>query len=256
MGVQGAALATITARAVGCVVLIFSYASRKNVVKPHFRIFTLQKKLLAGIIAVGGPAVAAHLLHPVGMSLMFFLLKPYGDASKAALTMGITYQQFAILPTLGLAAATLTIAGQNYGAQKFYRIRSLAVQTNICSVALLSGIALIFILGSETFVRVFSKNPEVVSIGKMLLIIASLGVPFIGSRLVNASLFQGLGMGVKAFVLNASQVVFSLPLAWLMSRKIGLNGLWWGITIGIFIAALIGILWVWITLRKLKPQRV
>lgn len=253
MGVQGAALATITARAISCMVLISSYASRKNVVKPHFKIFALQKKLFAGIIAVGGPAVAAHLLQPVGMSLMFFLLKPYGDASKAALTMGITYQQLAILPTLGLAAATLTIAGQNYGARKLYRIRSLAVQANICSVALLSGIALIFILGSGTFARVFSKNPDVVSIGKMLLIIASLGFPFIGSRLVNASLFQGLGMGVKAFVLNASQVL-SLPLAWLMSRRMGLNGLWWGVTTGIFIAALGGVLWVWITLKRSRLQ--
>jgi Na+-driven multidrug efflux pump len=148
------------------------------------------------------------------------------------------------------------MAGQNYGAQKLHRIQSLTVRTNVCSVALLSGLALIFILGSETFVRIFSKSSEVISIGKMLLIIASLGFPFIGSRLVNASLFQGLGMGVKAFGLNAGQVVlFSFPLAWLMSRRMGLNGLWWGLTAGNVVAALVGALWVWITLKRLEIQQ-
>lgn len=248
MGVQGAALATITARAMSCGVLISSYAARRNIIKPHFRIFALQKQLLGGIMAVGGPAVITQLLQPLGMALMFFLLKPYGDASKVALTMGITYQQLAVLPILGIAAATLTMAGQNYGAQKLERIRFLIIRANIFSMVLLSGVGLIFILGSKTFARVFSKSPEVVSIGKMLIIIISLGFPFIGSRLVNASLFQGLGMGVKALVLNASQVVLlSFPLAWLMSRWFGLNGIWWGLTVGNFIAALTGILWVWRT---------
>ncbi len=257
MGVQGAALATITARAMSCVILILSYASRKNVVKPTFKIFNLNKTLLGGIIAVGGPAVITQLLNPVGMSLMFFLLKSYGDASKAALTMGITYQQLAILPILGIASATLTMAGQNYGAKRLDRIRFLTLRANVFSGVLLSGMALIFIFGSETFAGVFSKTLEVKSIGKMLIIIASLGFPFIGSRLINASLFQGLGMGVKALVLNASQVVlFSFPLAWIISRWIGLNGIWWGLTAGNLVAALIGILWVWIALRKMSRKKV
>jgi putative MATE family efflux protein len=255
MGVQGAALATITARAMSCGILISSYISRKNIVKPTFRIFDLKQELLKGIIVVGGPAMIGNLLHPIGMSLMFFLLKPYGDASKAALTMGLTYQQLAILPIIGIAAGTLTMAGQNYGAKKPHRIRSLFVKANILSIGILSGVTLLFILGSGILVRVFSKSPEVVSIGKMLLIISSLGFPFIGSRIVNSNLFQGLGMGIKALVLNTGQVVLlSFPLAWLLSRWIGLNGIWWGMTIGIFIAALIGMLWVWITLRKLKFQ--
>lgn len=252
LGVQGAAIATITARAVSCLIIIFAYASQKNVVKPTYRFYDVDVRLFRGIIAVGGPTVIGHLLHPIGMSMMFFLLKPYGDASKAALTMGLTYQQVAILPIIGIAAATLTMAGQNFGAEKLNRIQSLHIKAIYFAMSVLAGVAFIFILGSESFARVFSTNPEVVSIGKTLLIIASFGYPFIGSRIVHASIFQGIGMGVKALILNMSQMLFfSLPLAWFFSRWFGLDGIWWGMTAGIFIAAVIGFAWIRGTLQEL-----
>ena len=77
-----------------------------------------------------------------------------------------------------------------------------------------------------------------------MLIITSLGFPTIGMRLIYASLFQGLGMGVKALILNMGQLVFfSFPLAWLLSQWFGLIGIWWGMTAGVFITAAIGCFW-------------
>ena len=100
---------------------------------------------------MGGPAVVGNLVHPIGMSLLFFLLKPYGDASKAALTMGLTYQQVAILPIIGIGAATLTMAGQNYGAEHFQRIRTLNVKAVLFTISVLSSVTLLFILFRRTF---------------------------------------------------------------------------------------------------------
>jgi putative MATE family efflux protein len=255
MGVQGAALATITAQAVSCVILIFSYIARRNVVKPTFKIFRIDKHLLAGILMVGGPAIIAQILQPVSMGLLFFLLKAYGDASKAALTMNITYQQLAILPVIGLAAGTLAMTGQNYGAKKFERIRSIAVRANMVSAILLIVVAAIFILGSTPFVRVFSKMPDVVAIGTTLLIIASLSLPFVGIRILTASMMQGMGMGFRSLTINISQVGLAIPLAWLMSFWLGINGIWWGLTVGNALSALVGSTWIWLTVRTLERSQ-
>lgn len=252
LGVRGAAIATITARAASCVVVILAYVSQKSVVKPTYRFYEVDMHLLRGIIAVGGPAVIGNLLHPLGMSMLFFLLKFYGDASKAALTMWFTYQQIAILPIIGISAATLTMTGQNYGAGRLDRVRRLSVKAVIFTMSFLSVIALLFIYFSDSFARVFTQSPEVISSGRTLLIIASFGFPTVGSRIIHASIFQGIGMGLRALILNLSQVIFlSMPLALLMSYWIGLRGIWWGMTIGIFIAAMIGFVWIGSTLKEL-----
>jgi Na+-driven multidrug efflux pump len=240
-----------------CLVIIHAFLAQKNIVKPTYRFYQVEWQLLRGIFAVGGPAVMGNLVHPIGMSLLFFLLKPYGDASKAALTMGLTYQQVAILPIIGIGAATLTMAGQNYGAEQFERIRVLNVKAVLFTISVLTGVTLLFLLFSEPFARVFSDSVDVIRIGRTLLIITSLGFPAIGMRLIYASLFQGLGMGMKALVLNIGQLVlFSFPLAWLLSQWIGLIGIWWGMTAGVFITAFIGRLWVSMTLRTLKTEKL
>ena len=255
LGVRGAAIATVVARITSCLVIIHAFLSQTNIVKPTYRFYQVELKLLRGIFAVGGPAVVGNLVHPIGMSLLFFLLKPYGDASKAALTMGLTYQQVAILPIIGIGAATLTMAGQNYGAEHFQRIRTLNVKAVLFTISVLSSVTLLFILFSEPFAHVFSDSVDVITIGRTLLIITSLGFPTIGMRLIYASLFQGLGMGVKALILNMGQLVFfSFPLAWLLSQWFGLIGIWWGMTAGVFITAAIGCFWISITLNTLNTE--
>ncbi len=256
LGVQGAALATVTARMVSCVMIGRAFLAHKNIVKPAFKIFQLHPALIKGILSVGGPAALGHLLHPLGMSAMFFLLKPYGDASKAALTMGLTYQQVAILPIIGIGAASLTMTGQNFGAKNMGRVHSLMFRSVGFAVGVLSCVMLVFIGFRGSFVRVFSDSPAVIAIGKNLLLVASLGLPAIGSRLIHANVFQGLGMGMRALLLNLSQMLcFSLPLAWMFSRLYGLNGIWWGMTTGMYIAAVIGFLWMEVTLKKIMRHK-
>lgn len=252
--VQGAALATVIARAVSCLILVASFRAKRNVVKPTFNIFSLHRHLLASILMVGGPAVLAQILQPLTMGLMFFLLKAYGDASKAALTLNLTYQQVAILPVIGLAAGSLTMAGQNFGARRFERLRGITLRANATSAALLTVMAAIFIVGSRSFVQVFSDAPDVLAIGSTLLIITSLSLPFVGARILIASILQGFGMGGRALVINANQVVLAVPLAWGMSQLLGLNGLWWGMTIGNVLSATIAAIWIWSILSQFDEQ--
>ena len=257
LGVQGAAIATVLARAGSCIVVVMAYLSQKNIVKPTYRFYRVDKQLLKGIFTVGGPTILSNLLQPIGMSLMFLLLRSYGDASKASFTMGITYQQLAILPTIGIGAATLTMTGQNYGAKNLQRVQHLSVKAAMFAMSLLTGVTILFILYSEPFARVFSQDTEVTAVGRALLIITSLGFPAIGSRIIHVSIFQGIGMGGKALILNTSQaLLLSFPLAWLMSQWIGLNGIWWGMTAGVFIAAIIGFFWIGSTLKGLEENAI
>jgi putative MATE family efflux protein len=242
LGVQGAAIATVTGRAVSCVVLASSLFGGKNVVVPNLKTFRYEGSLIRGIFGVGGPTMVGQLANSLGLSLLFVLLRPYGDMAKSAFTLGFTYQQVAVLPIIGIAQGTLTMTGQNFGARNAGRVKEVAWKSLLFCVALMSAFAVTMIAGRGAFVRVFSKVNDVIRIGRSMLLIFALGFPFLAGRFVLSSFFQGLGKGFTALLLNLSYLILAVPLALLLSRAIGIDGIWSAVTLGNLCSALIGVI--------------
>ena len=253
LGVRGAAIATVTARAVSCLLLAVSLFGRRNIIQIMLRNFRYRAKYIKGIFAVGGPGIVSQLTMSLGLSLLFVLLRPFGDAAKTAFTMGFTYQQVAILPLLGIAQGVLTMTGQNYGAGNFHRVRAVVGRALLFAAGLMTAFGLLFIVAREPFVRVFTSDPNILSIGKTMMLIFSLGFPFLSGRIILSSFFQGLGMGFKALILNAAQMIlFAIPLAILLSSLIGLPGIWTGMVVANTLTSLAGLLWTVSTARRLS----
>ncbi|NOY08633.1 MAG: MATE family efflux transporter [Spirochaetes bacterium] len=251
MGIRGAALATVIARAVSCLLLARSLFGDKNIIKFNLKIFKYSSRFIKGIFEVGGPSIISQLAQSLGLSLLFILLRPYGDYVKAAFTMGFTYQQVAFLPVIGIAMSVLTMTGQNYGAKNYTRLRQILNRASLAVVLIMLSFTAAFILGNKPLIRVFSVNPEVMKTGRELLIIFSIGFPFIALRMVEVNIFQGMGMGFKSLILNLSQMLLlTIPLALIISFFIGLNGIWIGMVIGNFITAVIGFFWAGIVTKK------
>ena len=253
LGVQGAALATVIGRAVSCIVLAVSLFGKKNLVVLNMQAFHYQGAIIRGIFAVGGPTIVGQLSNSLGLSLLFILLRPYGDMAKSAFTLGFTYQQVAILPIIGIAQGTLTMTGQNFGAGKIQRVKSIVEKSLLFCMGIMCAFALVMILGRGALVRVFSDVDEVIRIGRTMLMIFALGFPFLAARFILASFFQGLGKGFAAFVINFSYILlFAMPLALLLSRLIGLEGIWIGIVSGNLLSSALGAVWAVATSRRLE----
>lgn len=256
LGIEGAALATVIARAVSSLLLAISLFGDKNIIKFNLKVFKYSGKFISGIFAVGGPSMISQLVQSLGLSLLFILLRPYGDYVKAAFTMGFTYQQVAFLPILGIAMSVLTMTGQNYGAKNYSRIRKILNRSSLAGVSIMLFFTVSFITGSKLFITVFSTNSEVLKVGRDMLVIFSIGFPFIALRMVQVNVFQGLGMGFKSLILNLSQMLLlTIPLALLISYFLGLNGIWIGMVMGNFITASAGFIWAGHVVKKLNNMR-
>ena len=254
MGVRGAALATVIGRIASCIPLARSLFSSRNVVRLSMKTFRYAGSIVRGIFSVGGPTIVGQLSNSLGLSLLFVLLRPYGDMAKSAFTMGFTYQQVAILPIIGIAQGTLTMTGQNFGAGKIGRVKAIIRSSLLFCTGMMCALALVVIVGRGTFARIFSDTPEVLHIGGMMLLIFAIGFPFLAARFILTSFFQGLGNGFAAFVINFSYIlVFALPLALLLSSFMGLNGIWTGIVAGNLLSAALGAIWVVVAGRRLGP---
>ena len=255
LGVHGAALATVIGRAVSCIFLAVSLFGKKNLVVLNMKVFRYRGAIIRGIFAVGGPTIIGQLSNSLGLSLLFILLRPYGDMAKSAFTLGFTYQQVAILPIIGIAQGTLTMTGQNFGAGKIQRVKSIVEKSLVFCMGVMCGFALVMILARGSLVRVFSDLPEVIRIGRTMLMIFALGFPFLSARFILASFFQGLGKGFAAFVINFSYIlIFAMPMALLLSRLIGLQGIWIGIVSGNLLSSLLGAVWAVIAARRLNAE--
>lgn len=254
LGVKGAALATVASRAVGCIILARSLFGRGNLVRPSFRRFRFSRKYMKGIWGVGGPTTLATGANSIGLSIIFLLLRAYGDPAKAAFTMGFTYQQLALLPVIGLSSGILTMVGQNYGAGNMDRIRYVLTRGASFAVVGMAILTITYSLARYPLARVFVDGEEALAAGVLLLPILSLGFPFMATRAIVASAFQGLGMGMRSLTLSMLQMVFlSLPLAWLGDTLIGFPGIWVGLVSGHALSSMIGIAWIvhtWKTLSR------
>jgi Na+-driven multidrug efflux pump len=217
------------------------------------RAFRYRGAIIGAIFAVGGPTIVGQLSNSLGLSLLFILLRPYGDMAKSAFTLGFTYQQVATLPIIGIAQGTLTMTGQNFGAGRIGRVMSIVGKSLLLCMGVMCAVALIMILGRGALVRVFSDVGEVIRIGKTMLTIFALGFPFLAARFILASFFQGLGRGFAAFVINFSYIlIFAMPLALLLSRLIGIEGIWTGIVAGNLLSSILGAVWAVATSRRLE----
>ncbi len=253
LGVEGAALATVIGRGCSAVVLAFSLFSRRNIVKLSPKTFRFDPSCLKGIFSVGGPGIIAQLSMSLNLSLMFVILRPFGDAVKTAFTMYFTYAQLAFLPIIGVAGGVLTMAGQNLGGGKFSRLRTIATKSLSFSTVMMLGCAAVFIAGSGLFARVFSREADVVAYGRSLLIIGSIGLPFVAARFILANFLQGIGRGVSALLVNLVQMIlFSVPLAWVMSRFLGVTGVWTGMTVGNCLGTIFGFVLVMVVTGRLR----
>ena len=257
LGVQGAAIATVIGRAVSCILLTVSLFGKKNIVVLNMKAFRYQGSIVRGIFAVGGPTIVGQLSNSLGLSLLFILLRPYGDMAKSAFTLGFTYQQVAILPIIGIAQGSLTMTGQNFGAKEFRRVRAVIQKSLLFCMVLMSVFALVMIVGRGSLVRVFSDVAEVIRIGRSMLLIFALGFPFVAARFILSSFFQGLGKGFAAFVINFSYIIlFAMPLALLLSRVIGIEGIWIGIVAGNLLSSVLGAVWAVVTGSRLETNTV
>lgn len=122
MGVEGLGLATILVQIFGAFYLAFAVLRsgfvtdyKMSKMKPDFAYFGM-------IVKYGIPSVSNMVLIGVGSFIILNYLVPFGDLVSAGYGIGLRVEQIFLLPAIGLSIATLSIVGQNYGANNWERI--------------------------------------------------------------------------------------------------------------------------------------
>ncbi|MFC3700777.1 MATE family efflux transporter [Reinekea marina] len=236
MGVTGAALATVIAQ-ISSMLLAFSFYVRgKTTLHLSIKDWRIDTKVLAGIIALGLPffishagasfmiATANNALSNVGGDAADIYISAYGLVGRVIM--------FVILPLIGIMISFQTLAGYNYGAQNFDRVRSI-VNIGIGSSTLLCVlISTLMVFRPELMLGLFTDDPvllaKAIEIAKVIFMLFS----FAGITFIITGYFQATGHARMALIASSARVyIFLIPLLILLPRQLGIDGIWYAFPI-------------------------
>lgn len=134
---------------------------------------------------------------------------------------------FALFPILGITQGFLPIAGYNYGAENYERVKE-SIQISIVYAALLAAVIFVFILIFATpIVAVFTTDSRVIAETPNALRWVFAASPIIAIQLIGAAYFQAAGKARKALLLTLSkQGFFLIPLVLILPNFFGIFGVW------------------------------
>jgi putative MATE family efflux protein len=223
--VEGAAWASLIARAVTAVVSLGVLAFRERLIA-----FALPPTaaLLASwrrVLFVGVPAALGNAVNPLGIAVVTAIVASFGTASVAAFGVATRVEAFAAIPMLALSAAIGPVAGQSWGADRQDRVpRALRLAFAFCAAWSVLAAAAFWLLG-RSIAEVFTDEAEVAREAATYLRVVSLSLAGYGVTVIAAGAFNALGKPVTALGYNLVRTLGLLvPMAWLASV---LGGVGW-----------------------------
>jgi putative MATE family efflux protein len=219
LGTAGAGLASSIAVALGVVMLWIYFARLEHYVGVSTRLWRPQWPTIRRILNIGLPAGGEFLMMFVIVGVIFVAIRPFGSEAQAGFGVGSRVMQALFLPVVALAFGATPLAGQNFGARQYARVRETFRQTAILSCALMLVLTLVCQVLPDFFIRFFSKQPEVVAVGAGYL--HTISWNFVATALIFtcSGLFQALGNTWPSLLSSASRLLtFVIPALWLSTR--------------------------------------
>ena len=250
MGILGAALATLLARAAGFLVILYIVLTGK-ISPSRLRVPDLFKMQFQGvyfrkIFEIGLPAFMQTLTRPLTGLVLMWLVALFGTPALAAFGIGQRLLGLAFILLSGLTVGTSTMIGQSLGAGR----RSLTIK--IINKAMLLSLTVQVVMTALSFfaapliVGLFSRDAAAIELGvNYLRIIAACMIPM-GPFHIFDAVFKGSGYTIPPMISAlAANWVLKLPLAYILALPPGLgtDGSWWAFSASVLAELLILLPW-------------
>jgi putative MATE family efflux protein len=216
MGVAGAALSTFVAVVVGIGWLGTHFVSSSQYL--HFRRsdWWPQLAIWRSMLKIGLPAGAEFALTAVYLFIVYKVCRPFGASAQAGFGIGLRLIQSLFLPVVALGFAVSPVAGQNVGAGKPDRVRSVLRSAIGMAVGVMTVSGLICYFAATPLMAVFSSDPAVIAVGIEYLRVVAWSFVASGVVFVSSSMFQALGNTIPPLLTSVTRItVVAVPIIWL-----------------------------------------
>lgn len=212
MGVAGAALATTISQFLSAVLPIAVLMKQED--RLEVRKLRIDRKLLGRILRIGVPAGLQFVTFDFSNILIQSGINSFGDVTMAAWTAHGKTDAMTWMISGAFGVSVTTFVGQNFGAQKYRRIRQSAWTCLGMSVALVGAVAALILIFRTQILGIYTDDPEVVAVGSFIMLsIMPFNVIFMPIE-VFAGTMRGVGYSIVPTVITGSCVCL-LRIVWL-----------------------------------------
>ena len=230
LGIAGAAIATIIGQLVSAILAIYFNFTKNHEIQISFKNFRPDFHIIKTIYQVGIPSIIMQSIGSVMTYGMNKILMGFSGTAVSVFGVYFKLQSFIFMPLFGLNNGFIPIVAYNYGARNKKRITDVSkIAIAIAVSIMLFGLA-IFQLFPDKLLLLFNASDDMIQIGKIALRTISLSFIFAGFCIIVGSVFQALGNGMYSLIISfARQIIIILPAAYVLSKTVGLNGVWFAI---------------------------
>lgn len=232
LGVAGAAIATVTAQLIVTLVLAL-FMRREPELKAQMCIW--RPTPLANMkmmIRIGFPAAVQSMIY-CGISMVLTrFVTAWGDTAVAVQRVGGQIESISWMTADGFGMAINAFVGQNFGAGNLKRVKK--GYMTAAAIMFIWGIftTCLLIFGAAPIFSLFIHEAEVIPVGASYLRIIGFSEMFMCVELMTVGAMSGMGKTMEASVITIVLTATRIPLAmFLGSTFLGLDGIWWALTI-------------------------
>lgn len=243
-GIEGAAIATVIAQA-GAFITTVIYLNRTHpIINLSWRKLEWDKSIFTSSVKIGLPTGFQQTFVSLGMMALLRIVNDYGTNVIAAYSVAGRIDGMAGLPAMNFGVALSTYVGQNIGAKKMDRVKQGLISTLRMSGWTAIITSLLIIIFRHPLMRLFVSDEAVISIGgEYLLIVAGFYLIF-SSMFVIGGVMRGAGDTlIPMFITLFSLWLIRIPLAAVLSKHMGVHGIWWAIPIAWFMGMMLSFLY-------------
>lgn len=258
-GIAGAAWATVLGQFSGLIWVLFHFISRKSLIHFTRRGWRLRRAVISRMYSIG---LSPFLMNCCACLVVVFinkaLLTSAGDDGNLAVgAYGIINRtsMFFVMIIFGVTQGMQPILGFNYGAANWKRV----------SRTLRKGIVIATIVGTTGFLltecfpdaisAMFTTDQAMIAIARDGFRIFFIFYPVVGAQIVIQNYFQSIGHPAWSIFLSLTrQLIFLLPMLWILPPRMGVDGVWTAMASADFIAFVLALATVLILNRRISRR--
>lgn len=226
MGVKGAALATVVAQGISALWVLRFLTGRRAILRLRRSCLRLDGRRTRRIVGLGLSGFCMNMTNSLVQVVCNATLQSYGgDLYVGIMTIINSLREVFFMPVHGLANGSQPVAGYNYGAGKYSRVRE-SIRFSCGLTVVYAGIFWAVAMACPgLLIRIFNDEPEVIAAGiPALRIYFALFIPM-SLQSAGQAVFVGLGRSKQAvFFSLLRKAIINAPLTVILPIWLGATG--------------------------------
>ena len=228
LGIRGAAFATVLSQFLALSWQWRLFSNKNELLHFDYSLFRLDKPIVKNIIGIG---ISPFAMNACSCIVVIFvntcLMKHGGDLAVGAYGIANRIGFVFVIVAMGVNQGMQPIAGYNYGAQNYDRLRKVVKLAISCATVVCTVGFLVAMFAAHPCARLFTKDESLIDLASTAIRMMMMMFPIVGFQIVVTSFFQSIGKAkVSMFLSLSRQLLFLVPALAIFSEIWGLWGIW------------------------------